>query len=409
MLTKTVFDLKIEHCEFIDPVIPKKKLDYDEATEDYINYWKRVRGVCSIYKFGYPSVPGFSDLDFVVVLKDDYRHRYAVRYDIEFFTENTRYILLHPQSFISRTTMRNIHYFYYIPYLRKVWGEEIEVEQPEADSLRALKFFMWANYFVNVAPNFYIKMLVDKKIRLRGSIAKLKALKYLASLLRDQNGSHQKYQWFYDCVEQLREEWFNCDDRANKEKLLNLLSHSVEVCCYLISRMNDCLETESIFRFLRNAVPDDVCGMIRKNNTTYFKEEYDPCEFFNRTIKDYKATGQYTQILPINLYRLLLHYLSVGGELAQHTRSQIIGNPHTPIIDEQSLFFKRAQLLNQHLNFLDRNKITDGLSFNPGYQFLSKQLRGECRIGRYEYLFKRKLFFIEESLKKFSDKHLNSN
>ena len=70
--------------------IRKELRDYFVAEEEFVAYYKRVKGVCAIYRIGNVSQRGLSDLDFIVVMEDDYKHRFGLMYDLSPFSENSQ-------------------------------------------------------------------------------------------------------------------------------------------------------------------------------------------------------------------------------------------------------------------------------------------------------------------------------
>lgn len=100
-LIQELFNFGIEDFTFTN--LPKR-IDisaYEATQSEFINYYTKIKGVISIYKYGGGSVPGLSDLDFIVALDDEYKHRYGIRYDKHFFSSKSQYILTHSQLFLS--------------------------------------------------------------------------------------------------------------------------------------------------------------------------------------------------------------------------------------------------------------------------------------------------------------------
>ena len=135
MLTQEIidsmFDPNIENYTFTGKLCKKTLAEYKAAINEFINYYKRIKGIKAIYQFGSITSLGFSDLDLIVVLADDYRHRYGTRYDIEYFSKDTRYILLHGQSFICETLMKDIYFFHDLSNLKKIYGQDIQINKQD--------------------------------------------------------------------------------------------------------------------------------------------------------------------------------------------------------------------------------------------------------------------------------------
>lgn len=380
------FKTNIDAYEFSDLFLTKTQADYDSVERDFVNYYKRVKGVCAIYRFGKPSILGISDLDYIVVFDDDFKSAYGVRYDINFFTKESQYLLIHPQNFICESLMKDIFWFHDIPNLQKVWGRDVEVIIPDDATLKRLKVMTWLNTFSGWIPKIFIGALCEQKIYFRGLLSKIKVLKYVDSIIMGESGSQEsKYSEFYDRVIFLRKNWFKNKDSFNKQELLDLIIKSIEVSCHSIGQLGDILETDLEFEFLKDVVPDENCGIRYYKNINYFQNNWRPAEAFEETVNHYRETGEYVQKLPMIFYQFLMSGTTVGGKMGEYFKKNIMGSSVVPQRSENSILDKKMQLINRQITFLEKNRIINSLSFNPGCTLDTKQLRGEHRLGRYRY------------------------
>ncbi len=380
------FKTNIDEYEFVDLILPKTQADYDFVERDFINYYKRVKGVCAIYRFGRPGILGVSDLDYIVVLENNFKPAYGVRYDIDFFTKESQYLLIHPQRVTSESLMKDVQWFLPVSNLYKVWGRDIDINTPDDVMLRRVGVMNWVNVFSGWKLKIFITALCERKIFLRDILSKMKTLKYVDSLLMNENASYKsKYAEFYDRVISLRKNWFTNEDVFNKQEILDLTIKSVEVSCHLVNQLNNFLETDSGFDFLKEVVPDETCEIRLWKNINYFQNNWNPVESFEETIRHYRKTGNYMQKMPMTFYQFFIYGLTVGGKMEQYFEDRVIGSPVVPQRNENSIFDQKMQLINKQVEFLEKNRIVNSISFNPGCILNAKLLRGEYRLGRYRY------------------------
>lgn len=157
--------------------IPKQynEADYHEAINNQVDYLSQSEGVLSVYQIGGLSTPGISDIDLVVVFKDNF-----------IFNENPRvanseignYLFTHGLYGTSKTYFKECLKFTFFHNFRHLYGLELNLDNPtEITSQQELKEQIALEFLFKM----YVNLAVQKSyntIKLRSLFLHIKALPY---------------------------------------------------------------------------------------------------------------------------------------------------------------------------------------------------------------------------------------
>jgi len=101
--------------------------DYEEIKDLFVRRVSNDRNVISIYQMGSVSVPGISDLDIIIVLKDNTINVNNDIFRINFKGFKSSYIFMHAPFVINYSTFRRLKMIFYAKNIIKLWGEEINI------------------------------------------------------------------------------------------------------------------------------------------------------------------------------------------------------------------------------------------------------------------------------------------
>ncbi|PNQ73287.1 hypothetical protein C1T31_07140 [Hanstruepera neustonica] len=188
--------------------IPNKynEAAYHEAINNQVNYLSKSEGVLSIYQIGGLSTPGISDIDLVVVFKDNFK-----------FEENPRiansavanYLFTHGLYGASKSHFSACLKFTFFHNFRHLYGEELDLSNPTPDYLqKELKEQIALEFLFKM----YINLAIQKSyntIKLRSLFLHIKALPYdfeflniepKALLEMVQEGIELRNNWFHETI-----------------------------------------------------------------------------------------------------------------------------------------------------------------------------------------------------------------
>jgi hypothetical protein len=193
---------------------------YRRAREEFCEYFARVEGVHAIYRYGSVTYPGLSDLDFMVVLNDDYQHRPGVEYSNPRFSTEAKYAVHHQQFFISRHLFPTHNLLIPIFEIEHVWGAPCGEPVTGEEELHLASLFLACEDVVTVFPEFLLSCLTSRQVRARYGQAQLKLITKISGLAetllnRELPGAAE----FAGHVTELREHWFSRSAEENCQML----------------------------------------------------------------------------------------------------------------------------------------------------------------------------------------------
>jgi len=205
---------------------------YRRAREEFCEYFARVEGVHAIYRYGSVTYPGLSDMDFMVVLNDDYRHRPGVEYSNPPLTTEAKYAVHHQQFFIPRRLFPLHNLLIPIFEIEHVWGSACEEPRPGEEELHLASLFLACEDVVTVFPQFLLSCLTSRQVRARYAQAQLNLITKIGALTqallkRELPGAAE----FTKLLNDLREHWFSRPVEEN----CGLLHRGIEEASQFIS------------------------------------------------------------------------------------------------------------------------------------------------------------------------------
>lgn len=403
-LIQKTLTIEPKDCEFHNFHQKKTPADYKEAESEFVGYYKRLKGVAAIYRYGNISIPGISDLDFVVVLRDSYKHRFGARYDIEYFSKETQYLLNHAQNFLSRSLMKEVHLYHGLSNLKKLWGEDISLTHYDKTHVQGVGLLDYTDFLVFVIPKVLLKFLLEKRINVRMSISKLKAIKFYTAALHDLTGSeNEKFNHFNAEVEDLRRSWLDNVQSDNLHRLLFLMKKGIAVAYHLIEKYHAYLKSHPEIWHTPEKLVDERVGLKTWQDITYFENSWEAAKSFQETVEHYLKEKKYLQTLPLNFSYHLLYYSTCDGRFGSLVRKNLFLMPHINFKISNTVGSQKAEFINRQIDFIERSKITDSLSFNLhhfGYKFFCQRRRGEYRYSHIQRSLRGHLKGVRSYLKK---------
>jgi len=137
---------------------------YEQAAAEFVRYFSSIEGVCSIYRYGSVSYPGLSDLDFMVVLDDNYSHRPGVEYNSPPLSPQASRAIRHQQFFMPRSLFSLYPLMMPIFEIEHVWGERQERGQFPAEALRLADTLFVCEDIATKFPEFILQSLSARSV-----------------------------------------------------------------------------------------------------------------------------------------------------------------------------------------------------------------------------------------------------
>lgn len=334
---------------------------YRRAREEFCEYFARVEGVHAIYRYGSVTYPGLSDLDFMVVLNDDYRHRPGVEYSNPPLTTEAKYAVHHQQYFIPRRLFALHNLLIPIFEIEHVWGAPCGEPVTGEEELHLASLFLACEDVVTVFPQFLLSCLTSRQVRARYGQAQLKLITKISGLAetllnRELPGAAE----FTRNVRELREHWFS----RSSEENCRLLRRGIEDATQFIATVAKAL-AEYVMQ--RGFVPDSVTKVSRwgyhfGSFDIVFDQPNDGFSFQSSGVL--RRPGVH---VPLGLMLPLAWFASGRGPLSVYIREQFEQKPPCEDLAKNPAAQKIVTAKNDHCQFLIQAGITIHIFGYYGY------------------------------------------
>jgi len=232
--------------------------DYQNVVDTIVQYAKRNRSILSVYLMGGEWYPGISDLDIVLVYKDENEPL-----DFPKKNDKTEKIFTHRCLSFHKDDFKNFFFFYPTSNIRLLFGEDLNpINLKEKYSNKEYKMLLALNlidYLIHKMAILPFKYKGSKNFDVRQRIAELKSLSYDFEII-EYLGFEHSHKDFLDKIKELRLNWFNLN--RNLEILKELSQETESVIFNLLELISDYLYRQDLFQI-----------------------EFNDCKFVNRDFK----------------------------------------------------------------------------------------------------------------------------
>lgn len=341
---------------YVSEPLPLKINEYDRALKVFLDKFARYHNIKSIYKFGFISAIGISDLDFIVVLNDPLS---KPREDLSYkgFNKKERYIYNNtPPIYMSEEIFKQ--YTYVLPFrgLKLLYGNEINQVTPE--NKQAYNILTIIEICTLFYPRVFLDLLYRPKLNIRRALCLLNALQYPVKLMHGIVEVDDRWEGFEKELKNLREKWFQLDSDRYK-LLVSLVVDAVYLSLDIIAKTSNYLVTL-----------DCVKKISFHNRKIVGQLGYNYCTFISKFSKDESLsilidrhekthwTRRFTSVLPWPFLAPLLLYKEEEGLLSSHFRSSLRIDDGFKIefaFKEEAR--KRINVLNSFMSFIEDNRV----------------------------------------------------
>ena len=348
---------KIKKYEFFNIPEEYSIADYKKSTNHIIERYSKINGLVSIYNWGDPSIPGISDIDIVLVFKDNADNPLnLLNRSFYFLDDKTRYLVRHPFIFIDAGSFKKARYIYPNTNFKLLHGKSIKIDKLSPDDEYYSKIALLNDIITRHYPRDFIEQFADKNINIRDTLLRLNSLKYsikiLESLTKEKNA---RWNVKLRLIENLRKNWFKAKD-FNLLVLLNGDAFHITM---------DIIEKFRIFLIRNNLVNIYYGDKIRYNgikNKALFIKNWGKTRALQEMLNTIKNKQKFYSILPIELSAQLIEYSKCSGLISSHIRKNISND-----IDYQLKYKRvaenRISILNKQAELASKLRHSDFAAF----------------------------------------------
>lgn len=296
---------------------------YQRCCDRAIEEAKKNESVVALYLLGGKWCPGVSDMDILVVYKDENAVPLTSPWEL---SPEAAQIFTHRYVTFNESNFKNFHYLYpqVTTNIRHLYGKNILIENPndhlDGDAMRILLAFNMADVLINkilLFPSYRIAFQKKSIINIRKIIGELYSLTYTFQLLEEITGKSIGKEFVKNMIN-LREGWFKNNIEINAERLYFLLNEGIMLSLDVVHIFDEFLKSKNISKkydfifknqkylinFMSNWSGEQYLELFHKNyiNITL--------PYINKNIESFNI------ILPESFGYFFAYYASVGGQFS---------------------------------------------------------------------------------------------
>jgi len=218
----------MDNASITDSPIQIPASRYSDAVEFLVKHWTSLPvSPIAIYQIGQITVPGISDLDFVLVFSDGPSIDWS-QFQPHCFPDWVQQLFSHPPYCCTEDTWPDLPAWFPIFNLRHLWGAFLTEPKISDVYMSGVALGMLVDYLIVKIPRDIFWIAMKRPLRLRILLGTLHSLKYIIQLAEQAGAQIPKNRRKVIAgVDSLRSNWHDLDFGIRMEKLAIL---SEEVC-----------------------------------------------------------------------------------------------------------------------------------------------------------------------------------
>ena len=352
-------------CTLHDYPVYYERSFYDTVKDNYLSKLIEAGGIKSVYQMGTVSTPGLSDIDFIVVVDDNFRQENLNKCISAFYnlTDEERYVIKHPPSaFISEELLKKVSWLHPTFKLDHLYGDSTVIDLEQAGPVNQL--INLADLFLMEFPIEFLDEVQAKKISVRNHLMRMKSLNLSARILEMNNIKlPTSVSDFISRAQSAFSSWFTNDEKLNYDNL-NYLVHEGENVLYEIAgaisgRMKDLGLTVNH----QNRVAGIFAGRI------FFIDDWsiETAKYISKMLL--MRHGYTCSVLPSEFLYGIIRYSKVKGPLGERIK-RFFWIDESASIKSCRQLEERVTALSGHYELIKAQALNGGL-FYP-YHFCSE-------------------------------------
>ena len=331
--------IKQEDCVFFNYPIIYSLEEYNDAI-DKIGKKFFDDDIRVIYTNGVVSNPGISDIDILIVVKNNT----SPSLKFVWLDKKERNMICHPFYIIDETIMKNIRLIYPDFNLKLIKGHSMIINQPTKNELRLIRIFLMIDVILRHFPGDYLEMLITRWISVRDALLRLNALNHSIATFKLIGLKKKEWDSYIKEVKKLRSAWFNIGYEEQNKILIKLLKEATYISMDIASELSSLLEKEAIVKIKHKNKESIYNG---KQNRAFFVGNWGKDNALKRMLDFYPKNKKFYSVLPLNFLPLLLEYSKSNALLGNYIKRHLEKSEIEYQIDGKNIIKKRIELLNK--------------------------------------------------------------
>ena len=338
---------------------PKKKSSrfYDLNRQKIKKFFKNDKNILSIYEYGQTKAPGISDLDIIIVFKNNNKKKDLNKNKYDFRgIDNQLFDLIKYGNVIKMdyATFKHIQYFDSFN-LNLLLGETLEFIRPNKNELEILSQISINDWI----PERLLRLqniIKQKNINISNTLCVINSLCYSLKLIKKFIKNDYKINSIIKKTNILRSNWYNIKNA--EEKLVKLIYSSISISQKSYYDFGRSFKSFNKIGFVKNKFKNEIKYEIIKNNFIIFTDD-------KYKILNIDINSKYNILyIPYIFYFHLLELSNQKNFISNKINKKITPKTDIKIIlnnDYKELLEKKINLADNNRRFLKSINIKKGL------------------------------------------------
>ncbi|MBW1860965.1 MAG: nucleotidyltransferase domain-containing protein [Deltaproteobacteria bacterium] len=330
---------------------------YEHVNRKLSDILKSFQGVTRVFLGGNISVPGISDLDFIIVTEDHIPRVSAQKINAiqNYLEDDERALMMHPpMGIIPERLLADLPWIFPVNMHYTLFGQDPIFNPIPKDERHLLMLVQLTDFAVVMNGRLFQEMRRRKEIDVRLLLNALNGLKYTVHMLQGAGGDGEPFLATLNDIQDLRVKWFDNSKFCELPNFLNCGKHLIKEVHKAIQALwqKENIKLSAPFGF---KAPSSGIDFLTNESEYGFHVEGD----------------EIIMHFPLHFAAPMLHYASLNGPLSQFLRERI----QVPGLKRQALLgdilSRRGSLMNDHFAYLIENRFQRGFfaPFHFGWRF----------------------------------------
>ena len=329
---------------------------YDHVAEKLKERLVSIDGVTRVLVAGTCNRPGISDLDLLIVTRDQLTSRSTEQLNaiLDILNEEERAIVMHPpMALVPESLVKNLDRIFPVSITDALWGEIPQFNPLSTQEQKILTLVQLNDFAVAMNGRLFVEMMRRHIMDVRLLLNVLGGLKYSVRLIQQAGARDVPFLKFLQDIERLRAQWMK---KEPIDDLPIFLNRGLKFVRKLNQQISD------LWRKHPLSPPDPFTFRTPSTGVDFIGND--------KTVGYHIEDEEIIMHLPCVFSIPLLHYALMPGPLSNHIRQNltVAGQNQEGVLGE--VLSRRAELLNKHYYYLVENQLRRGFfaPFHFGWQ-----------------------------------------
>jgi hypothetical protein len=341
---------------------PKKVSNkfYEVARDEIVKYYSKNNDIISIYEYGSVSAPGVSDLDIMLILKDNIN---STEKDLDFSNINNDVHSLVADGNVMKMpeqVFNRINDFDQLN-LKNIFGKVLSVEYPSIDDEAILELIS----IIDWLPERILRLtrtLNNERINISNVLCILRSFSYSIQKINKLTDNYERSVEIIKTIELLRKDWHRL--KSPEQLLVNCIKDSVSLGYDYMLKFKKYIESLNHFRGVSINYPDNLTLELFDNHYIKFVGESLYHDLENDANKNSNSSKVFVSI-PDFFYPHFYCLSNQAGLLSSTMQDKI--KPYISLGDGglsneyERVLIRKMNLAEKNAQFLKINNLKKGL------------------------------------------------